>query len=83
MDIKIKRIRYAITRNDTDILCGLARSFYFTSIENMNNDGGTSALKTYVTEKKAITSFMQSWGKKIDNKVYKVIKVLESLEQIK
>ena len=81
MEINIKRIRYAITRNNIDILCGLTRSYYFTDIEKINKGDSTSPLKTYTTEKKAIASFMQSWGKEIDGKVYKVIKVTESLVQ--
>ena len=81
MKVNIKRTRYAITRQNKDILCGLARHYFFVSIDKINNDESNSALKTYVTEKKAITSFMQSWGQEIDGKFYKVIEVTESLTQ--
>ena len=77
--INIKRVRYAITRNNKEILCGLARHYFFTDIEKINSGESNSALKTYTTEKKAITSFMSSWGQEIDGKFYKVIEVIERL----
>lgn len=76
----ISRTRYVITRNnDTEIFCGLARSFTFKSIDNI----GDTAIKTYSTSNKAKSSFLSSWysatNEDFDNGTYKVVEVIESL----
>jgi hypothetical protein len=73
--MKISRERWVIIRNGTDIFCGLARNYQFKPIDNI----GDAAIKTYLSEQKAISAFERSWNKR-ENDVYTVVKVLETIE---
>ena len=55
--MKIERIRYVVvTKDESQIFCGLARSFQFKEINNI----GDTAIKTYLSEKKAKSSFLHA-----------------------
>lgn len=75
MRIEIKRIRWVITRDDRDIFCGLARDYKFKPISAV----GDTAVKTYLSKKKAIAAFNRSWHEDYDGKRYKVVEVVESI----
>lgn len=74
--IFIHRERWIITRNEKDIFCGLARNYKFKPISQI----GDAAVKTYISEKKAISSFNKSWDEDYDGVKYKAVKVIESIE---
>ena len=75
----ISRERYVVMDSYGRIFCGLARTYEFKLI----NDIGNTAFKTYVSEKKAKSSFINSWyGSKeedFENGTYKILRVVESL----
>ena len=82
--MEIKRIRYVVVNeNKTEIFCGLAKNYQFKPIDDI----GDTAIKTYVSEKKAQSSFLSSWwnSKKEDfeTEKYKVLTVTETIESIK
>lgn len=76
--ISIMRERWAITRNDTEIFCGLARNYEFKPISGI----GDSAIKTYMSKNKAISSFNKSWDEDYDGMKYKAVRVMESVKEI-
>lgn len=56
--MKIERKRWVIMRNNrTEIFCGLARNYNFKPIDNIGN----TAIKTYLSKNKALSSFENSW----------------------
>jgi len=55
--LHLKRKRYIVMRNGTDIFCGLARNYMFKPV----NELGDTPIKTYSSEKKARASFLNSW----------------------
>lgn len=56
--MKISRKRYVIMRNNRkEIFCGLARNYKFKPVEDI----GDAPIKTYLSAKKAISSFESSW----------------------
>lgn len=76
----LKRTRYIVTRNnDTEIFCGLSRSYTFKPIDNI----GDTAIKTYSSYNKAKSSFLSSWFSAhlddFENGTYNIIEVVESL----
>lgn len=79
MNIQIVRTRYVIVRDDNSIFCGLARDYQFKPI----NDIGDTAIKTYLSEKKAKASFLRSWSnsseRDFDTGKYKVVEVEERI----
>lgn len=88
--IDIKRTRYAVVEAKSGrIFCGLARHFEFKSPEDI----GDTAIKTYVSEIKAKTSFEMSWSHTIyDNEIcafrewewgkdFKIVKCTERLKE--
>lgn len=75
--ISIKRERWIITRNDNEVFCGLAREFRFKPFSNIGN----TAIKTYLSEDKAIAGFNRSWSEDYDGIKYKAVKVTESIEE--
>lgn len=79
MNIQIVRTRYVIVRDDNSIFCGLARDYQFKPI----NDIGDTAIKTYLSEKKAKASFLRSWSNSaeidFDTGKYKVVEVEERI----
>lgn len=73
--IYISRKRYIVVRDDMDVLCGLARNYQFKPISGIGN----TAVKTYLSEKKAWAGFKSSWkiNSEEDMKRYKVVEVSE------
>ena len=70
-----ERTRWVIRRKDTgEIFCGLARNFCFKSPDKI----GDTAIKTYRSEKQALSSFDSSWWKR-DFEI-EAVKVVERLE---
>ncbi len=58
--MRIERKRWVIMRNNrTEIFCGLARRYQFKNV----NDIGDTAVKTYLSKNKALSSFKNSWWK--------------------
>lgn len=58
--MRIERKRWVIMRNNrTEIFCGLARNYQFKNV----NDIGNTAIKTYLSKNKALSSFESSWWK--------------------
>ena len=83
MKISIQRKRYIIIRTkDNSIFCGLARNYEFKKI----NDLKDTPLKTYVSEKKAKASFLQSWWNSKEEQfvdgTYKIVEVIESVKEV-
>lgn len=82
--MNITRIRYVVvTADEKKIFCGLARHYEFKDIDNIGN----TAIKTYLSENKAKSSFLDSWwdSKESDfepNGKYKVVKVIEQIQKI-
>lgn len=73
--MNISRKRWVITRNnEEEIFCGLARAYQFKAIRDI----GDTAIKTYLSRKKAISAFESSWDEYDDN-FYKAIEVTESI----
>lgn len=73
--MKIQRKRWVIVRdNGTEIFCGLARNYTFKSIDNI----GDTAIKTYLSRKKAVAAFESSWCDFDDNR-YKAVEVTETI----
>lgn len=64
MDNIIKRKRYVIVLDGTHIMCGLARQYHFKPL----TDIGDTQIKTYSSEKKAISGFERSWNQKIGDR---------------
>lgn len=80
--IDIKRMRYVVILDDTKIFCGLARHYEFKDI----SDIGDTAIKTYLSERKARASFLSSWwnaGELIDSGRIKFVCVVEQLKEQK
>lgn len=70
-----ERTRWIIRRKDTGaIMCGLAQQFHFKPIEEI----GDTAIKTYRSEKKALSAFEMSWGHV--NFEVEAVKVKETME---
>ena len=80
--MKIERIRYVvITKDEQQIFCGLAKHYQFKPVDDI----GDTAIKTYVSEKKAKSSFLSSWWNSKaedfnENGRYKILKIKESIE---
>ena len=67
--MKIERKRYVVMRkNRTEIWCGLAQNFHFKKIDEI----GESAIKTYRTEKQAMTC--SCWDRD-----FEVVEITETL----
>lgn len=71
----IARNRWVILRDGKDIFCGLARHYTFKPI----NEVGDTAIKTYLSEAKAIASFNASWYDAYDGVRYQAVPVKETL----
>lgn len=75
--MKIQRKRWVIMRNNrTEIFCGLARNYQFKPI----NDIGNTSIKTYRSEKTALSSFNSSWRKQ-DFEV-EAVEIVETYESV-
>ena len=69
--------RYIIMRNDRkEIFCGLARNYKFKPVEDI----GDTPIKTYLSAKKAISSFESSWWKP-DFEV-EAVEIMETYESV-
>jgi len=69
--MKIKRNRWVLMRNNrTEIWCGLARAFYWKSVDEI----GDSPLKTYLSKTKALSS-CSSW-----TDGYEAVEITETIE---
>ena len=55
--MEITRKRWVIVKDD-EIFCGLARNYDFKLIDDIGN----TAIKTYVSKQKAVSSFERSWS---------------------
>ena len=79
--LNIKRERYVIIRDDSEIFCGLARNYLFKKI----NDVGNTSIKTYTTREKAKQAFLSSWwngAELIAQGRIKIVRVLEGIAEI-
>lgn len=80
----IERKRYVIlTADKKEIFCGLAKHYQFKNIEDI----GDTAIKTYLSEKKAKSSFLSSWWNVKENDFeeggrFIVVPVIEKIEEI-
>ena len=73
----ISRVRYIIMRNNrTEVFCGLAREYYFKKVEDIKD----TAVKTYVTEKKARSAFERSWRTMENIEIVPVTETYEFLD---
>jgi len=76
--MEICRVRYIVVRNNrTEIFCGLARHYQFKPIDDI----GDTAIKTYLSEKKAKSSFISSWFN-AENENYEILPVEEIIRTI-
>ena len=75
--MKIQRKRWVIMRNNrTEIFCGLARNYQFKPIDDIGN----TSIKTYRSEKTALSSFNSSWQKP-DFEV-EAVEIVETYESV-
>lgn len=77
--INIQRKRYVIVSDDNKIFCGLARHYQFKDLDNI----GDTAIKTYLSEQKAKSSFLTSWMfskvEDFETGKYRVVEITESI----
>ena len=81
--INIKRIRFVVIRTtDNSIFCGLARNYEFKKISELKD----TPLKTYLSEKKAKSSFLLSWRgaeeEHFETGYYKIVKISEEIKEV-
>lgn len=78
--INIKRERWVIIKSDKEILCGNAGNLHFKSMPNVGN----ALIKTYISEKSALSFFKLTWsGEELLNRgIVKAVKVIESIQGI-
>lgn len=82
----LKRKRYVIMTSDKrKVFCGIARNMHFRDVDNI----GDVSVKTYLSEKKAKSSFMQSWSSAYNKPEvfdeggpYVVVPIIETLKEI-
>ena len=81
MALVISRKRYVVVNDNDEIFCGLARAYCFKPIDDI----GDTALKTYLSENKAKSSFLSSWQysepEDFETGKYRVVEVVESLKE--
>lgn len=76
--LSIKRERYVIIRDDSEIYCG---SYLFSKIDNLDNN---LQIKTYATKETAQKAFVSNvWyaDEMIAQGRIKIVKVLERIEE--
>ena len=82
--LKIERKRYVVmTADRKQIFCGLARHYMFKDVDDL----GDTPLKTYLSEKKAKSSFLSSWWDSKEDDFnpggkYIVVPVMETVAEI-
>lgn len=82
--VVIERKRYIIMTSDKEqVFVGIARNMHFRKLDEL----GDVSVKTYLSEKKAMSSFLQSWSgsKKSDFETggkYIVIPIMETLAEV-
>lgn len=75
--MKIQRKRWVIMRNNrTEIFCGLARNYQFKPVDDIGN----TSIKTYRSEKTALSSFNSSWWRP-DFEV-EAVEIIETYESV-
>ena len=75
--MNIIRDRYVVIKNGQEIFCGLARNYCFKPFREVGN----ASIKTYRSEKKAQSSFHNSWiGSDYDGNDYKIVKAQETID---
>lgn len=83
MTVIIVRKRYVVVDDRNRIFCGLARHYNFKPMDDI----GDTAIKTYLSEKKAKSSFLNSWCDSEEDDFetgkYRVVEVLESIKELK
>lgn len=80
MKINISRERWVIILRNEKIFCGLARNYKFKPL----NKVGDTAIKTYLSENKAMASFFSSWGggdKLVESGEIRFVKIIESIKE--
>ncbi len=79
--LTIKRTRYVVVNNHNEIFCGLAQHYTFKPIDNLGN----TAIKTYLSERKAQLSILSSWHgstkEDFEDGTFRVIKVTETIAE--
>ena len=63
-------------KNRSEIFCGLARNYTFKPVNNIGN----TAIKTYLSKGKALSSFENSWWN-IDFQ-YEAVEITEIFESV-
>lgn len=77
-----KREIIDIPNSKEKIFCGLARNYQLKDINGLGN----TAIKTYLSKKKAESSFISSWwhGEElIEKNIARAVKIVESLIEVK
>lgn len=78
MKVDIKRERWIVVRDKTEIFCGLARDYKFKKFDKISD----TPIKTYLSEAKARAGFLLSWwdGQRlIDEGRIEFVKVVETI----
>ena len=82
MAVIIKRKRYVVVNDKSEIFCGLAKHYVFKPIDNI----GDTSIKTYHSANKAIASFVYSWRdaqrSDFEKGKYRVVEVIEGLTEV-
>lgn len=82
--VKIERKRFVIMTSDKkQIFVGIARNMHFRDIDEL----GDVSVKTYLSEKKAMSSFLQSWSNSResdfeDGGKYVIVPIVETLTEM-
>lgn len=82
--IKIKRKRYIIMTSDKkEVFVGTSRDMHFRKLDEI----GDISVKTYLSKKKAKSSFLQSWSRSREEDFepggkYVVVPIIETLSEI-
>lgn len=81
--VNIQRKRYVVMTSDRkQIFVGIARNMHFRDIDNL----GDVSVKTYLSENKAKSSFLQSWYDASEENFepggkYIIVPIIESLTE--
>ena len=82
--IKIERQRFIIMTSDKkEVFVGIARNMHFRRLDEL----GDVSVKTYLSEKKAKSSFLQSWSNSREEDFneggkYIIVPIMETLSEI-
>lgn len=70
------RIRFAVIRNNKDILCGCAGNLFFEPLDDIGNE----RIRTYAREKDARCAIKQASIDRRDSDVYNIVKFVETID---